>query len=386
MFTSVLHVCTRYRRGGSEQRLRDFVHAVPGRHTVIVGADSDLAQAQQDMPEATVELWASLVRSPHPRHDPVALRSLVSRLRRDPVDLVFTHQSKGGLLGRVAARVTSTPAIHSVSMANTGPGYGRAANATFTVLERAVARSAVGYAVVGDDLRRRIVANGVPSERCMIVRSGARLPEPGIDRLQRRRELRDLAQRDAFAERPWLVSVGSLEPRKNALALPGLLQQVQAYMGDARPVLLVAGDGPDRTGVEAAIVAARLEADVVLLGHIDWATELIAAADAIVMMSRAEGLPQVLVQAAAANTPFACFQVDGADELLAMGARGSVVAAGALDDLAAATAFWLKQPVASTEPLIELSSWDPAVIADGYRALAARALASAQAPLAEPVG
>ena len=38
----MLHVVTRYRRGGSEQRVRDFVEALPDHeHVVVVGEDSD---------------------------------------------------------------------------------------------------------------------------------------------------------------------------------------------------------------------------------------------------------------------------------------------------------------------------------------------------------
>lgn len=379
MVTSVLHVCTRYRRGGSEQRLRDFVGAVEAEHTLVIGADSDLEQVRADLPGVAVEQWPDLVRSPHPGRDIRALRALVRLLRRDAPDLVFTHQSKGGLLGRLAARATSTPVIHSVSMANTGPGYGRATSAVFALLERSVARTAVGYAVVGEDLRRRVVANGVPAAKCSVIRSGARLPQPGIDRVERRRRLLGQVDLGDLVERPWLVSVGSLEPRKNASLLPDLLERVQVAMPGSGPVLLIAGDGPDRALVEAEVARRGLGLDVVLLGHTDAAPELIAAADAIVMMSRAEGLPQVLVQAAAANTPFACFEVDGAQEVLAMGARGRIVAPGRLEHLAAAAAALLADPVESTEPLIDLSSWDPDVIAGAYREIAARALTTGRA-------
>ena len=56
-----------------------------------------------------------------------------SRLMREgSFDVVHTHQSKAGLLGRVAARRARVPVVyHSASMASFGPGYGRAESAAF---------------------------------------------------------------------------------------------------------------------------------------------------------------------------------------------------------------------------------------------------------------
>lgn len=50
----VMHVFTRFRRGGSERRIRDIVAAVPEfDHTVMVGPDSDLDLARAQLAPAT---------------------------------------------------------------------------------------------------------------------------------------------------------------------------------------------------------------------------------------------------------------------------------------------------------------------------------------------
>jgi len=359
-----LHLCTRYLQGGSEQRLRDIVRSVPGDHRIIIGEESNLAKARADFQGRSIEQWPGLIRQPHPIRDAGLLAKLFVHLRRERFDLMFTHQSKAGLLGRLAAALTSTPTVHSVSMASTGPGYGSFRGPAFGLAERAVARFAKGYVVVGADLLDRIVANGVPEARCVIVRSGARLPIPGTDRCERRRQINQLAD---ISDRPWLAAVGSLEARKRSTQLPELFWAARRCSADEfDPVLLVAGGGPDHDQIESEIERLDLGAHVRLLGQIDWATELIASSDAVVLMSKAEGLPQVLVQAAAANTPFACFEVDGANELISLGARGSVLPPGDLEGLALAATEWLRSPDNSTWPLVDLSSWDVEAIAAGY--------------------
>jgi len=103
--------------------------------------------------------------------------------------------------------------------------------------------------------------------------------------------------------------------------------------------------------------------------------DALRAADVSVLLSEAEGLPQVLVQSAAVGTPFVAFDVEGVREVLALGAEGSVVPLGRLDAVADAAAAWLSPgAVAVRQPVADLSSWSPAAIEASYRAVVERAI------------
>jgi glycosyltransferase involved in cell wall biosynthesis len=162
--------------------------------------------------------------------------------------------------------------------------------------------------------------------------------------------------------------VGSLEARKNVEDLLPLLRQIRTEPGPP-PVLAIAGEGPLEGNLSQAIRAGGLSDDVRLLGFVEAPLELLAAADACILLSRAEGVPQVLVQAAALDTPFVAYDVDGVRELLAMGARGRVVAIGNLEGAARATTEVLGWDVGQGVPSIDLSGWSPASIQQGYRDL-----------------
>ena len=73
-----------------------------------------------------------------------------------------------------------------------------------------------------------------------------------------------------------------------------------------------------------------------LLGHVSDVPRVLRAADVLALPSSAEGLPQVLVQAARAGVPFVAFDVDGVAELLALGAVGRSVPLGDRDGFAVA--------------------------------------------------
>ncbi len=354
----ILHLVTRYQRGGSEQRLRDLIGALPDAdHSVVLGVDSDLDLARSHF-SCPVTIEPHLVRSPRPDHDLRALASIRKRLRDDQVDLLITHQSKAGVVGRLAARIAGrVPVIHSLSMASFGPGYGSLESSAYRAIERALAPLTARYVVVGADLARRFEVAGVASDKLAIVRSAATLPAP--------RPV-DPPKVDGLpSDRPVVVAIGALEPRKNPLDLIPMMTRVRAEIPDA--FLAVAGDGPLASVLRDAVRNAGLVSDVGLLGYVKPTEPLLWQADAVVLLSSAEGLPQVLIQAAAAGVPFVSYDVDGAREVIALGAVGEVVPLGDVDAAADALVRQLGQSAGTRR--VDVTSWDREVIYSSYRSV-----------------
>jgi len=158
--------------------VQDSIRALPHlRHHLLVGADSDADLARRQTGAERVWVLPSLVRPLSPRNDLAALVALRRLLRRGGYSLVVTHQSKAGVLTRAtAAAVGGPPAVHSLSMASFGPGYGRTENWLFTRVERALGRRTAAFCVVGADLAGRFAEVGGPRDRLHVVRSGVPLP------------------------------------------------------------------------------------------------------------------------------------------------------------------------------------------------------------------
>ena len=366
-----VHVVTRYLRGGSEQRLRDIVGSVRNiDHIVVVGAESDVDLAKRDL-KADVVLEPRLVREVDPRHDLVAVARITALLRRTRCDIVITHQSKAGIIGRISAMCAGqVPAVHSLSMANFGEGYGPKASRLFALAERSLGRFTYAYAVVGTDLAGRFEAAGVPGAKLRVIRSGVQLPN-GLTATSPRP--------DAFpAARPVVLYVGSLEARKNVVDLPRLLHEVMKLHRGERPFLAIAGDGPLADAVRDEVERLHLGQDVVFLGHVGDVAPLFRHADVAVLLSNAEGLPQVLVQSAAVGTPFVSYAVDGASELIELGALGRIVPLRDLD----AAAREIADLLVKCGPFphgFDLSSWQGESIGRSYCALLEEALRHAHA-------
>ncbi|MGH6691749.1 MAG: glycosyltransferase family 4 protein [Gammaproteobacteria bacterium] len=167
------------------------------------------------------------------------------------------------------------------------------------------------HAVPAD--RIRVIPNGVPVERCPVVGDHGR-PEA--------RDLLDLP-----ADGPVVAYVGSLSDEKNVGAA------VAAVAGLPGVHLLVAGDGPDRGTLEAQ-AALSTPGRVHFAGTLPGALPALAAADAVVLPSRTEGMPGVLVEAGLCGLPVVATAVGAVAEIVVDGETGVLVAPG---DVAALT-------------------------------------------------
>lgn len=145
---------------------------------------------------------------------------------------------------------------------------------------------------------------------------------------------------------PRLVCIGRITEQKGQLVLIEAFARLAAERPGAR--LVLAGDGPMRGLVQAAIAARGLEGCVTVTGWVDEArvrTEL-AAAHALVLPSFAEGLPVVIMEAMAAGRPVVSTYVAGIPELVSPGETGWLVPAGDAGALAAALAGLAATPPA----------------------------------------
>jgi len=162
--------------------------------------------------------------------------------------------------------------------------------------------------------RIRVVANGVPARRCPIPDATARR--------EARRRLR--VPDDA----PVAAFLGSLTAEKCVGAAVAALGRVPGAH------LLVAGDGPERPALE--VQAARdAPGRVRFAGVVAGAGPVLAAADAVVLPSRTEGLPGVLIEAGLTALPVVATAVGGVAEVVVDGETGVLVPPGDVDALAA---------------------------------------------------
>lgn len=128
-----------------------------------------------------------------------------------------------------------------------------------------------------------------------------------------------------------LVSIGTLEPRKNQRYL---LDIIAAARDQGRPLsLTIVGDGPDRPALTARVRELDIEAWVRFAGFQPHAASLVHGHRALVHVARIENLPLVILEAYACGRPVFAVPVGGIAEVLDEGVQGRHLPA---DDPAAA--------------------------------------------------
>lgn len=144
---------------------------------------------------------------------------------------------------------------------------------------------------------------------------------------------------------PVILGVGRLIPPKDFVTLIRAFAQVHAR----RPArLMILGEGDERARLEALVRELKIDADVSLPGFMANPYKYMKRAAVFVLSSRYEGLPTVLIEAMALNTPVVATACpSGPREILEDGRWGRLVPVGSNDALAASIIEALKVPGAS---------------------------------------
>jgi glycosyltransferase involved in cell wall biosynthesis len=347
--TPVLHVITRLANGGAAENTIYTVNGLdPRRWTVALAIGGRPGADEEDQVEklaiadhVTVHRIPALVRNPGPG-ELRALGDLRRLIRAGGYRIVHTHGSKAGILGRLAAYKEGVPVIISgIHGHSFSPQMNPIARLVYRTIERRVARHTTHFVSVGDDLRTQYLAAGVgAASDYSVIHSGMELDrfiEAGRMDMEERAALR--LQLGIPADAVVFANISRMEPRKGHRffleAAAGLITSNapgtdSATTDGAAPMrgqawFVIVGDGPEEAALRAQAAELGIADRVVFTGYRRDVEKMFGMSDVIVLTSLWEGLPRVLVQAAAAGRPAVSFACDGAGEVITDGENGWVV-------------------------------------------------------------
>ena len=329
-----VHVLTRLSCGGSEENTVETCRwqAAHGhRVTVLHGGQAD-PMWRALWPEAVACVAVpELVHAVHPVMDLRALRALRALYRQLQPDVIHTHQSKAGILGRLAADAWPAAAVvHGIHIVPF-EAVGSVRRAGYLAAERRAARLTDVFLSVTDAAGAAFLREGLARpDQVHTVRSGmdlARFREAAWPADWRA----VLGLAEGAPKPPVALMVASFEPRKGHLAFLEALARVET----PEFVLVLAGQGPLEGAARSVVDRLGLHERVRFVGHRQDPEALFAMADVSVLTSAREGLPRVAVQSMAAGCPMVVQDLPGIGELIVHGKNGVVTPAG---DMAATVA------------------------------------------------
>ncbi|MET0239594.1 MAG: glycosyltransferase [Sphingobium sp.] len=333
------------RSGGAEENTwASCVHQATSGHEVHLycGRSSDVDEYRGRNTSVMVHLVPELVRDVAPKDDLAAYRKLSELFATLRPDIVHTHTSKAGIVGRLAASNAKVPAIihgvHILPFSNVGMAerliYLSAEHAVAPMTDHFVhvshgTRKAYGIAQIGNRRLHSVVRSGMDIEQFQT----ATPPD----------DWRELLGVGRFDEKPrTILMMAVLEERKRQYEYIKGFAETTRKGEDIR--LLLAGDGPDAGRVRELIRTLDVGDRVKLLGHRPDPERLVALADVCSLASLREGLPRTIVQSLAGRRPAVVSPLRGIEEIVQNGSNGIVVRSKQAEPVARETVALLRDP------------------------------------------
>jgi glycosyltransferase involved in cell wall biosynthesis len=249
-----------------------------------------------------------------PLSDTVALLKMAALFLRLKPDVVHTHMSKAGMLGRTAARWTGVPVVvHSARGWAFTDDLPRVKRSLYACIERVSARRTDRIVAVSRSLIDEGLEYGVGTrEQYQVIRSGI---DTGRFAQSRDLPVHGLRQRMGIPESaPIVGSVMGLTSKKAPFEFLEVCGIVLGKRADVHVV--VVGDGELRREFEAAIGRMGLLGRIHLTGLVEDVRPFLAMFDTFLLTSRWEGLPRVVLEALSAGVPVVSSDAGGVSELL----------------------------------------------------------------------
>jgi glycosyltransferase involved in cell wall biosynthesis len=347
----VLHLITHLGIGGAQDntlvtvkelsRKRYEVHLAAGRDY------TDWEACGREYADAFF-LFPTLRRPVHLPVDIKALNQITNFIRDQNYQIVHTHSSKAGIVGRIAARRAGVPVI-----VHTFHGFGWQVEHTFHsspwqdrissirkwlyILVERYAASLSDALITVSELNRQeaIHLNVAPGEKFTTIYSGIDLSrfKVKVGRIEKCRTLK------LNPGQPIVGTIGRLSTQKAPLDFVKAAKITLQQKPDVQFIMV--GDGPLAPEVQQVIGD---EQRIKLLGFRDDVPEILSILDLFVLSSLWEGLGRALTEAVLMSIPVAATAVDGVPELITHGKTGLLSPPGNPAQLAKNIVWLLDHP------------------------------------------
>jgi len=319
----IFHLITRLLKGGAEKVVTDTVVGL-NNYQFTVGYGASYEQEQVDfLNQNSIETKRfPLLRHYNPVTAIPAIAAVANYLRHNDFDIVHTHSTEAGIIGRLAAKAVGIPNIvHTVHGVPFTDDRNLVLNRFIIACERAAAKHTDRMAVNADIIADEYLSRGIGSpKQYTTIHIGVE-----VEKFRKANPAPDLP-----GNRPRVVMIGRLTEGKGFNVM---LDAAESICDGSFSVCLV-GDGPLFASLESEIEDRGLSDSVFLTGFRDDIPSVLAACDVFVLPSYREGTPRVIIEAMASGLPVVATDIAGIPEQVIDGESGYLIPTGAPGALA----------------------------------------------------
>jgi glycosyltransferase involved in cell wall biosynthesis len=332
----IIHIITRLDMGGSAQNTLLTCKKLSNKYEIILVHGLSYESRMTDLEKRIIEegiteaktqgvkviALPAMARSIRPVKDFKVLLSLVWLIFKEKPNIVHTHSSKAGIVGRLAAKIAGVSHIIHTPHGHVFYGhFGLFASKIFMWVERIFSKFTDRMVALTDGEMDDYINLSVCSpEKLLKIHSGVAVEQfmqSNGNRVEKRRSL-GLDQNEAV-----IGFVGWLLPIKG----PDYLLKAMDYVWHEHPEtsLVLVGKGDLDVDLRAEALRKNVNGKVKFLGWREDIDEIMPIFDMLVLPSLNEGMGRVLVEAMAAGKPVVASEVGGIPDLVRHGETGYLV-------------------------------------------------------------
>lgn len=335
----VLHIITRLANGGADENTLYTINGLDSRRydiDLMIGEENDRDMMNNLNLREDINIYKieGLVRDIVPFKELKALFSIYRVIRKNNYDIVHTHIAKAGVLGRIAARLAGVPyivhGIHGITFPET---IGFLRRFLFKNIERFCGKFTDRFIPVGEDMKQKYIEAGIgEAEDYNTIYSGMELNKFKKAASNSEEKLNKLKSELGIKKDEIIVgNVSKIQKRKGYRYYLQVAERIVKEYDNVK--FLIVGSGPYQDVIKRKVKEMDLSDSVIFTGFRTDVEDVFSIFDIKVLTSLWEGLPRVLIQAAAVGKPIVTFDVDGAWEIVEENKNGFIVPMKDVDEM-----------------------------------------------------
>lgn len=319
----VAHIITKLDLGGAQENtIFSYYHHDRRRYKVylVAGLDKDTKfnrYYDQFREDKNVYIIHKLSNSINLLNDIKGIINIYKVLKENKIDIVHTHSSKAGVLGRIAAKFAKTPVIiHTVHGWSFHNHMSKLRRKIYITIEKLCEKFTDKIITVTNlDIEKGLLEKIGDKNKYITIRSAIdfnKFESPNTKKINN--------IKNKYEGKKIVGTICRLSEQKNPLDFINIAKLLTNKRNDLHFIII--GDGPLRKEVEDYIDENRLDRFITLMGRKTDISDLIYVFDVFLLTSLWEGLPRVIIESMYCKIPVVANNVDGIAEIIENGLNG----------------------------------------------------------------
>ena len=334
----VLRIINRFNLGGPTYNAGYLTKYLPDNfETKLIGGPNEKSEADSLFILESIGVKGHVIeemrRSINPLNDLRAFRKILKIIKNYKPDIVHTHASKAGTLGRLAAWFSGVPVIVHTYHGHVFHSYFSAFKTfIFKTIERLLARKSSAIVVISQLQKEELCYKFkiIPENKAHIIPLCFDLSRFSINQAEKRVDFR--SHYEIHDNEILVVIVGRLAPVKNHDMFLKVVKSIKDSNSTNNFRFMIVGDGETRKHLEYTALTMGLSistpeehiknSDIIFTSWIKEIENVYSAADISVLTSLNEGTPVSLIESLAAGVPVVSTNVGGIADFITDGIHG----------------------------------------------------------------